>query len=108
MATADAARADYEQAATPLGDHDGMGVLAAFFAARAGDAKKAVAAAKTVDADKDDDLQDIYVLALAYDTAGDHAHADKLRSRIREGHDYLMKPLLVRQLDADAHAPKSR
>ncbi len=107
LAAADAARVDYETAAKPLADHDGMAVLTAFFAARAGDGKKALAAAKTVDVEKDDDLQDIYVLALAFDAAGDHARADALRARIRKGNDYLMKPLLVHQLDVDAHAQKA-
>ena len=84
-----------------------MAVLAAFFAVRAGDAKGAALAAKRVDADKDDDLQDIYVLALAYDAAGDHARAEALRARIREGHAYLMKPLLLRQLDLDRASSKT-
>jgi hypothetical protein len=102
LAAADAARADYEKAATPLADSDGMAVLAAFFSMRAGDAKGALAAAKRVDAEKDTDLQDIYVLALAYDAAGDHGRAEGLRKRIREGAEYLMKPLIVRQMEADA------
>jgi hypothetical protein len=104
LAAADAARADYEKAATPLADNDGMAVLAAFFAVRAGNAKEALAAAKRVDAEKDTDLQDIYVLALAYDLAGDHARAEVLRKKIREGSEYLMKPLIVRQIDLDAAA----
>jgi hypothetical protein len=107
MAAADAARLDYERAAVPRGDHDGLAVLAAFFAVRAGDGKRALASAKLVDADKDDDLQDIYVLALAYAAGGDHARAKALRARIREGHEYLMKPLIVRQLDADAREAHS-
>jgi hypothetical protein len=104
MAAADTARADYESAAAALDDTNGIGVLAAFFAVRAGDAKAALAAAKRVDVDNDVDLQDLYVLALAYDLAHDHARAETLRKRIRDGKDYLMKPLIVRQLDADATA----
>ena len=79
-----------------------MAVLAAFFAARAGDAKGAQTAAKRVDVEKDGDLQDLYVLALAYDVAGDHARAEALRSKIREAREYLMKPLIVRQMEDDA------
>ncbi len=108
MAAANAARADYEKAAAPLNDTDGMGVLAAFFAARAGDAKAALAATKRVDIEKDGDLQDLYVLALAFDAAGDHARADGLRKRIREAHAYLMKPLIVRQLDKEAAATSGK
>src|SRR5262249_19188184 len=37
MAAADAARAEYEARAKPANDHDGMAVLAAFFATRKGD-----------------------------------------------------------------------
>ncbi len=104
LAAANEARSDYERAATPLGDHDGMAVLAAFFAVRAKNAKEAVVAAKKVDVDKDGDLQDLYVLALAFELGGDRARAESIRSRIRSGNEYLMKPLIVRQLDADAKA----
>jgi ketosteroid isomerase-like protein len=104
LATANAARTDYEKAATPLGDSDGMAVLAAFFAVRAGDAKGALAAAKRVDAEKDADLQDIYVLALAYDLGGDHARADAMRKRVREGKEYLMKPLLLSRMNEERTA----
>ena len=104
LAAANEARKDYEKAAAPLDDHDGMAVLAAFFALRAKNAKEAVSAAKRIDVEKDGDLQDLYVLALAFDSGGDHARAETIRSRIRSGNDYLMKPLIVRQLDADAKA----
>ena len=108
ISAANDARADYEKAAEPLKDTDGMGVLAAFFAARAGDAKGALAATKRVNIEKDDDLQDLYVLALAYDVAGDHPKADALRTRIRAANPYLMKPLIVRQMDAEASAAKPK
>jgi hypothetical protein len=104
LAAANDARTDYDRAATPLDDHDGLAVLAAFFAVRTKNAKEAVAAAKKVDVDKDGDLQDLYVVALAFDAAGDHARAESIRGRIRSGNEYLMKPLIVRQLDADAKA----
>ncbi len=101
LAAANEARAAYEKAAAPLDDHDGMAVLAAFFATRGGDARGALAAAKKVDAEKDGDLQDIYVLALAYEAGGDHARAEALRSKIRDAKEYLMKPLIVKQMEAD-------
>lgn len=107
LAAANDARADYEKAAAPLNDHDGMAVLAAFFAVRAKNAKGALEAAKRVDVEKDDDLQDLYVLALAFDLGNDHARAEAMRARIRSGNDYLMKPLLVRQLEADAKGHRS-
>ena len=106
LAAANDARADYEKAAAPLADHDGMAVLAAFFAVREKNVKAALAAAKQVDVDKDGDLQDLYVLALAFDLGHDHPRAEAIRARIRSGKDYLMKPLILRQLDADAKSQR--
>jgi uncharacterized protein (TIGR02246 family) len=104
LEAAKAARKDYESAAAPLADHDGMAVLAAFFAVRVGDRKGAADAAAKVDVEQDKDLQDLYVLALAFDAAGDHVRADKIRARIRAAGEYLMKPLIVRQMDREATA----
>jgi hypothetical protein len=103
-ATADRARADYEAIAKPANDHDGMAVLAAFFAVRRHDARAAGAEAKKVDVEKDTDLQDLYVLALALDAAGDKPGAARVRARICAGNDYLMKPLIVRAMAAEGHA----
>jgi hypothetical protein len=71
---------------------------------RAGDRKGAAAAAAKVDVEQDKDLQDLYVLALAFDAAGDHERAGAIRARIRAAGEYLMKPLIVRQMDRDAAA----
>ncbi len=98
---ADAARADYESAATPLGDTDGEAVLAAFFAVRRGNARQALEAARRVNVESDGDLQDLYVLALAYEAARQPAQAEAIRRRIREAKEYLMKPLIVHQLELD-------
>jgi ketosteroid isomerase-like protein len=103
-ATADRARADYEAIAKPANDHDGMAVLAAFFAVRKHDARAAGAEAKKVDVEKDTDLQDLYVIALAFDAAGDMPGAARVRARICAGNDYLMKPLIVRAMAAEGHA----
>jgi hypothetical protein len=83
-----------------------MAVIAAFFAVRAGDAKGALAAAKRVDFEKDDDVQDSYVLALAYKAGGDRATAEKVAQKIRAAKEYLMKPLIVRALDAETRATR--
>ena len=105
-AEADAARAQFEQLAHEPGDHDGLEVLAAWFAIVRGDGAKARAAAATVDAAKDDDLQDLYVLARALEAGGDAAGAQTLRARIRAGAPYPMKPLMLRQITKDAKDAK--
>jgi ketosteroid isomerase-like protein len=105
---ADAARTDYESAARPLGDHDGEAVLEAFFAVRRGNPRQALEAAKRVNVEADGDVQDLYVLALAYDAAKDAAQAEAIRRRIRAAKEYLMKPLIVHQMELDrAASPKT-
>jgi hypothetical protein len=103
MAEADRDRADYEALARPADDRDGMAVLAAYFAWARGDGRAAAAAAKKVDVAHDDDLQDLYVVALALDAGGDHDGATRLRERICGGRSYLMKPIISRALSADGH-----
>jgi hypothetical protein len=98
---ADAARADYEALAKPHDDHDGMAVLEAFFMAKRKKGPEAVAAAKRVDVDKDDDLQDLYVIALAFDAGGDAERARAVRKRICAGNDYLMKPIILARLASE-------
>jgi hypothetical protein len=100
---ADRARADYDELARVAGDHDGAAVLGAFFAWARGEGRAAGLEARKVDVTHDDDLQDLYVLALALDSAGDHDGAGQLRARICAGRGYLMKPIIVRALEADGH-----
>lgn len=98
------AKGVYDALAREAHDDDGMNVLATFFAVRKGDAKAALDAAKKVDAAKDSDLQDLYVLALGYELAKDAATASALRARICDAKPYLMKPLIVRTLAKEGHA----
>ncbi|MDB4968064.1 MAG: hypothetical protein JWN44_3753 [Myxococcales bacterium] len=97
---ADEARSTYEKMARMPDEHDGVAVLAAFFGVRRHDAAAALAAAKQVDPDKDSDLQDLYVLWLAYDAAGDGAGAQAIRKRIEAGYEYGMKVIMLRELAA--------
>jgi hypothetical protein len=97
---ADEARATYEKLARLPDEHDGLAVLAAYFAVKRGDAKSARDAAKTVDPAKDDDIQDLYILWLAFDAAGDRAAADDIKRRIDGGNEYPMKALILRELAA--------
>ncbi len=93
-----AAKSAYDALATANRDADGMAVLDAFFLTNAGKGKDAAAAARRVDVEKDEDLQDLYVIARAFDASGEHAAADAVVARICTGHAYLMKPLIVAQL----------
>jgi hypothetical protein len=97
-AKADSAFADYEALAKARDDRDGLAVLTAFFAARRKNGEASIKAAKLVDVEKDSDLQDLYVIALAFDTGGEEATAKGVRERICKGNDYLMKPLILAQL----------
>jgi len=108
MAEADRDRADYEALAKPANDHDGMAVLAAFFAARRHEGKTARTEARKVDVAKDGDLQDLYVIALALDAGGDHEGARRVRARICEAKEYLMKPLIVRAMTAEGQGCPAR
>ncbi len=101
-ADADAARAEFVGTAKEPNDHDGLAVLAAFFAIERGDAAGAKTAAATVDVTKDDDLQDLYVLARAMELGGDAKTAESIRQRIRAGAPYPMKPLMLREIAKDA------
>jgi hypothetical protein len=97
-AGSDRAFTAYETLATARDDHDGLAVLTAFFAARRHRAADAMAAAKRVDVEKDSDLQDLYVIALALDAGGDRPRAQAVRERICKGNEYLMKPLILAQM----------
>jgi hypothetical protein len=97
-ARADAAFTAYETLAKARNDHDGLAVLTAFFAARREKAAEAMATAARVDVDKDSDLQDLYVIALAFDAGGDRPRAQAVRERICKGNEYLMKPLILQQM----------
>jgi hypothetical protein len=105
LAPALQAKMDYEAKAIPAKDHDGMAVLDAWFDARLGNNDAALSDAKKVDLSGDSDVQDWYVLQLAYDAGGDHGDAASIRARIRKDENpYMMPPLIMRQLDRDAAA----
>jgi hypothetical protein len=95
---ANKAKADYDVLATANNDADGMAVLEAFFLTNAGRGKEAAEAARRVDVDKDEDLQDLYVISRALDAHREHDAADAIVARICAGHLYLMKPLILAQL----------
>lgn len=92
LAQAEAGRAEYGRAATAA-EADGLAVLEAYFAWRSHDAAAATAAARRVDLNRDQDAQDLYIVALVLDEAGDAKTAADLRARIEKAH-YMMPPLL--------------
>jgi hypothetical protein len=98
LVAAKAAKLAYDTLAVANHDADGMAVLEAFFLLHDGKGKEAAVAARKVDVERDEDLQDLYVIARAFDAAGDHAAADAVVARICAGHIYLMKPLIISQL----------
>jgi hypothetical protein len=100
-ASADAARKQYETLARLPDNADGVAVLEAFFAVVDRDGKRALLEARKVDAAKDDDLQDLYVLQLAHDAGGDEAGAEKIRALIRKGNEYPMKPVILQRMEWD-------
>ena len=92
LAQAEAARAEYGRAATAA-EADGLAVLEAYFAWRSRDTAAATAAARRVDLARDQDAQDLYIVALVLEDAGDAKTAADLRARIEKAH-YMMPPLL--------------
>lgn len=103
LASARAAKADYDALAAKQKDDDGAAVLAAFFAERQGQGKQAAASGRKVDMEKDSDVQDLYVLARAYEASGDKDLAVKANTRICAAKPYLMKPLIVAQRKREGH-----
>jgi len=97
LAEAQKARASYEELAKAKNDHDGLAALGAFFGARLGKGKEASTLAKTVDLEKDTDVQDLYVFQLAHEAAGDKKSALAVRAKICGSEHYLMRPLILRR-----------
>jgi len=98
LEVANHAKAEYDSLASTRHDNDGMAVLQAFFLTNAGKGKEAAEAARRVDVEKDDDLQDLYVISRAFDAHHERDAADAVVARICAGNTYLMKPLILAQL----------
>ncbi len=97
-----AAKETYETLATRLDDLSGIAVLRAYFAVRAKDKSAAHAALATPELVGDEDMQDVYVLASAYDLVGDTENAQAQRAHIAESKNaYLMHAIIVRRLASE-------
>ena len=79
-----------------------MAVLAAYYATRKGHKRPAAEEARKVDP-KDNARQDLYLVVLALESAGDRQAAAPLLARICTGNGGLMGPLVRRALQASGH-----
>ncbi len=107
QAEADAARAEFERLATSPDDEDSRKTLEAWLLAMRGDGAGAAAAARAVDTTRDTDVQDLYVLSRAFAAGGDEASAERIRTLIRNGKRYPMKPVILREMQRDAQRASS-
>jgi hypothetical protein len=83
LAYAERARQAYVAVAAPLRDlRDSIAVLDAYFAFCDGDPAKMREAARRVNVMQDDDIEDLYLVQLAFDGAGDSEAAAAVRKRM--------------------------
>jgi hypothetical protein len=102
---AKAALDDYRTRGFP----ESIAVLEAYFAALDGDREAAKAAARRVDPAKDDDEEDLYLVVVGLEAAGDHAGAEAVRRVMRRpGGPSISRAIMLRWLDLDAKPAGSR
>jgi hypothetical protein len=96
---AEAALDDYRAKGFP----DSIAVLEAYFAALDGKRDAALAAAKKVDAEKNGDVEDLYLVVVGLEAGGDHAAAEAVRRVMRRpGAPRISRAIMLRWLDLDA------
>jgi hypothetical protein len=99
---AEAALDDYRVGGFP----ESIAVLEAYFAALDGKRDAALAAARRVDPAKDDDVEDLYLVALGLEAGGDHEAAEAVRHRMRQSQGvHIARFIMLGWLDLDAKAP---
>jgi hypothetical protein len=87
---------------------DSVAVLEAYFAALDGNREAALAAAHSVDPAKDDDVEDLYLVVVGFESGGAHAAAEAVRRVMRRpGGASMSRAIMLRWLDLDAHAPSA-
>jgi hypothetical protein len=103
---AEHARRDYAVLAAPLaGLGDSIAVLDAYFAFCDGVPDRMRAAAQRVHVAEDDDAEDLYLVQLALDGAGDSAAAAAVRARIRAQTSVnVLEPVFLAWMRADEAA----
>jgi hypothetical protein len=111
LAAARRAREQYRNLSRSIvGYDDSIAVLDAFFAVHDGDPAAALAAARRVDASKDDDIEDLYLVQMGLDFGGDAAAAAAVRARIAKLDEVsiavpIMAMFIGRDLRAAAGGP---
>jgi hypothetical protein len=82
---------------------ESVAVLDAYFAALDGKRAEALAAARRVDPAKDDDVEDLYLVAVGLEAGGDRSGAEAVRRRMRQaGPAHIARAIMLRWLDLDA------
>ncbi len=99
VAYAQSALDDYRTRGFP----ESIAILDAYFAALDGKRAEAIAAAKKVDPEKDDDIEDLYLVVVGFEAGGDHASAEAVRQRMRKTPGmHIARAIMLRWRDLDA------
>ena len=104
---------DYAQASLEayraIGFPDAIAILDAYFAALDGKGAAALAAARKVDATKNDDLEDLYLVVVGLEAGGDHAAAEAVRKVMRRAAGpHISHVIMLRWVDLDTQPAKTR
>jgi len=82
---------------------DSIAVLEAYFAALDGNRDAALAAARRVDLEEDDDVEDLYLVVVGMEAGGDAKGAAAVRAKMREpSSPRISRAIMLRWLEIDA------
>lgn len=89
---------------------DSVAILDAYFAALDNRRDAALAAARKVDAAKNGDIEDLYLVVVGLQAGGDHAGAEAVRRLMRrpQGGMRISRAIMLRWLELDAKPPAAR
>ena len=97
------ARAALDEYRSHGGFPDSVAVLEAYFAALAGQRDAALVAARRVDLEKDDDVEDLYLVVVGLEAGGDAKGAGAVRAAMRAPSDpRISRAIMLRWLELDA------
>lgn len=92
-----------------IGFPDSIAILDAYFAALDGRKGDALAAAKKIDATKNDDLEDLYLVVVGLEAGGDKAGAEAVRGVMRRAAGpYISHVIMLRWIEMDTKPAKTR